>query len=236
MSGMAIQVSIAGRVNERVGRLLGYGGGGEVAGGAAMATITGYEVVAGERDKFTVYKLRISLAGSVPSAWFIHRRYSDFLTLRATLLKEAQGNSPKIPFPPKRWVGSNLDPAFLGRRLAGLQVFLATVMEDAELRRSPALTAFLCLDQRPAGGVGGTTLETNRAVCDTLEETVRELREQLRKREQLEGELEVARNLAMAKDSQISHLEKENELLRQQKESLMTALRYDSPQVCQFRA
>merc|ERR1719397_1511098 len=109
-----------------------------------------------------------------------------------------------------------------------IQVFLATVMEDSEMRRSPALSNFLCLDQqrtlgateRPSAG----TLEASRAVCDTLEETVRELREQLRKQEQLEGELEAMRNQGLLKDAQISHLEKENELLRQQKESLMAAL------------
>jgi len=224
------EVSFAGRVNEQVGRLLGYSGG-NLGGGVegAMAAITGYEVVAGEKEKYTVYKLKLSAPGSVPSTWFLHRRYSDFLTLRATLIKESPSLAPRVPFPPKRWVGSNLEPAFLGRRLAGLQVFLATVMEDSEMRRSPALSNFLCLDQqrtlgateRPSAG----TLEASRAVCDTLEETVRELREQLRKREQLEGELEAMRNQGLLKDAQISHLEKENELLRQQKESLMAALR-----------
>jgi len=224
------EVSFAGRVNEQVGRLLGYSGG-NVGGGAegAMATITGYEVLAGEKEKYTVYKLKLSTPSSVPSSWFIHRRYSDFLTLRATLLKESPSLAPRIPFPPKRWVGSNLEPAFLGRRLAGLQVFLATVMEDSEMRRSPALSNFLCLGQqqrahgsaeRPPTG----NLEASRAVCDTLEETVRELREQLRKREQLEGELEAMRNQGLLKDAQICHLEKENELLKQQKESLMAAL------------
>jgi len=229
------EVSFAGRVNEQVGRLLGYSGG-ALGGGAegAMAAITGYEVVAGEKEKYTVYKLKLSAPGSVPSSWFLHRRYSDFLTLRATLIKESPSLAPRIPFPPKRWVGSNLEPAFLGRRLAGLQVFLATVMEDVEMMRSPALSRFLCLDQidqqrslgpteRPTAA-GRGTLEASRAVCDTLEETVRELREQLRKREQLEGELEAMRNQGLLKDAQICHLEKENELLRQQKESLMVAL------------
>merc|ERR1711974_313441 len=124
------------------------------------------------------------------------------------------------------------EPAFLGRRLAGLQVFLATVMEDSEVRRSPALANFLCLNdqqrtvgttERQSSGCGN--LEASRAVCDTWGETVRELREQLRKREQLEGELEAMRNQGLLKDAQICHLEKENELLRQQKESLMAALR-----------
>merc|ERR1719365_123340 len=197
-----------------------------------MASITGYEVVAGEKEKYTVYKLKLSAPGSVPSTWFLHRRYSDFLTLRATLIKESPSLAPRIPALPKRWVGSNLEPAFLGRRLAGLQVFLATVMEDSEMRRSPALENFLCLNdqqrtvpatERQSAGCGN--LEASRAVCDTLEETVRELREQLRKREQLEGELEAMRNQGLLKDAQICHLEKENELLRQQKESLMAALR-----------
>ena len=44
---------------------------------------------------------------------------------------------------------------------------------------------------RPQGGGG---LDASRAVCDTLEETVKELREQLRKREQLEAELETCKN------------------------------------------
>ena len=69
--------------------------------------------MAGEKEKYTVYKLKLSNPGSVrilikifpfpglfmlflimillmaqvPSTWFLHRRYSDFLTLRATLIK-----------------------------------------------------------------------------------------------------------------------------------------------------
>merc|ERR1711862_539831 len=83
--------------------------------------------------------------------------------------------------------------------------------------RSPALENFLCLNdqqrtvptiERQSAGCGN--LEASRAVCDTLEETVRELREQLRKREQLEGELEAMRNQGLLKDAQICHLEKEN--------------------------
>jgi len=219
------EVSFAGHINDRLGRLLGYVAAQAEAGmnvEGAMASITGYEVLSHGKEKYTVFKIKVSLPDSVPGAWFIHRRYSDFLCLRATLLKESPGLGPRLPFPPKRWVGSNLEPAFLGRRLAGLQVFLASVLEDSSLRGSPALASFLCLDQRPP--VGGNGLEANRAVCDTLEEAVKELREQLRKREQLETELDFMRNQNVVKDSQITHLEKENDLLRQQKMSLMTAL------------
>ena len=67
-------MSLAGRVNEGVGRLLGYSGRQERGGvGEAMAAITGYETLAGEKEKYTVYKLRIALPDSVPRTWFIHR-------------------------------------------------------------------------------------------------------------------------------------------------------------------
>ena len=107
---------------------------------------------------FKVYKIRVSCPSSVLGTWFIHRRYSDFLQLRRTLFKENTEITSQISFPPKRWVGSNLDPAFLGRRLAGLQVFLASVLEIRELKSSPALLAFLCLDKPP---VGENMLEKN---------------------------------------------------------------------------
>eukprot|EP00092_Neocalanus_flemingeri_P011938 GFUD01012871.1.p1 GENE.GFUD01012871.1~~GFUD01012871.1.p1 ORF type:complete len:519 (+),score=122.27 GFUD01012871.1:203-1759(+) len=217
------EVSFAGQVNDRLGRLLGYVGGagsGEVED--ALANIMGYEIVIKEKDKFTIYKIRVSCRSAVPGIWFIHRRYSDFFELRKTLTKENPKLVSQLPLPPKRWVGSNLEPAFLGRRLAGLQVFLASVLEIKDLKSSPALLSFLCLDKPP---VEQDRLEANRAICDTLEEAVKELREQLRKREQVEKELYYHKNMNAEKDQQIQNLLKENHLLKQQKESLMNVLR-----------
>eukprot|EP00092_Neocalanus_flemingeri_P031661 GFUD01034386.1.p1 GENE.GFUD01034386.1~~GFUD01034386.1.p1 ORF type:complete len:510 (+),score=130.68 GFUD01034386.1:872-2401(+) len=216
------EVSFAGQVNDRLGRLLGYVGGagsGEVED--AVANIMGYEIVIKEKDKFTIYKIRVSCRSAVPGIWFIHRRYSDFFELRKTLTKENPKLVSQLPLPPKRWVGSNLEPAFLGRRLAGLQVFLASVLEIKDLKSSPALLSFLCLDKPP---VEQDRLEANRAICDTLEEAVKELREQLRKREQVEKELYYHKNMNAEKDQQIQNLLKENHLLKQQKESLMNVL------------
>eukprot|EP00092_Neocalanus_flemingeri_P070388 GFUD01086394.1.p1 GENE.GFUD01086394.1~~GFUD01086394.1.p1 ORF type:complete len:510 (+),score=122.49 GFUD01086394.1:579-2108(+) len=216
------EVSFAGQVNDRLGRLLGYVGGagsGEVED--AVANIMGYEIVIKEKDKFTIYKIRVSCRSAVPGIWFIHRRYSDFFELRKTLTKENRKLVSQLPLPPKRWVGSNLEPAFLGRRLAGLQVFLASVLEIKDLKSSPALLSFLCLDKPP---VEQDRLEANRAICDTLEEAVKELREQLRKREQVEKELYYHKNMNAEKDQQIQNLLKENHLLKQQKESLMNVL------------
>ena len=156
---------------------------------------------------FQVYKIRVSCPSSVLGTWFIHRRYSDFFQLRRTLIKENPSIASQISFPPKRWVGSNLDPAFLGRRLAGLQVFLASVLEIRDSKSSPALLSFLCLDKPP---VGENILEENRvcwfniliifiiffqAICETLKEAVKELREQLRKRERVQRELEYQKSM-----------------------------------------
>ena len=64
-------------------------------------------------------------------------------------MKENPKIASKLSFPPKRWVGSNLEPSFLGRRLAGLQVFLASVLEIRDLKSNPALVDFLCHDKPP---------------------------------------------------------------------------------------
>ena len=107
-----------------------------------------------------IYKIGVCCPSTLPITWYIHRRYSDFHQLRKTLMKENQLISSKIPFPPKRWVGSNLEPSFLGRRLAGLQVFLASVLEIKDIKSNPALKTFLCLDNPPADAVNG--LESSR--------------------------------------------------------------------------
>eukprot|EP00090_Calanus_glacialis_P023668 TRINITY_DN36648_c0_g1_i4.p1 TRINITY_DN36648_c0_g1~~TRINITY_DN36648_c0_g1_i4.p1 ORF type:complete len:489 (-),score=146.93 TRINITY_DN36648_c0_g1_i4:102-1568(-) len=218
------ELSFAGHVNDRLGKLLGYVGRGAegVPTQDALASIVGYEIVNKEKEKFTIYKIGVCCPSTLPITWYIHRRYSDFHQLRKTLMKENQQNLSKISFPPKRWVGSNLEPSFLGRRLACLQVFLASVLEIKDIKSNPALQSFLCLDKPPADAVNG--LESSRAICDTLEEAVKELREQLRKREMLEMEVEHQKNMNAEKDQQIDNLCKENVLLRQQKETLMNVL------------
>ena len=75
----------------------------------------------------------------------IHRRYSDFHHLRAELIRENPELVSSLPFPSKRFFGSNLDQAFLDRRLEGLQVFLGTVIEMKDLKQSKALQSFLRL-------------------------------------------------------------------------------------------
>jgi len=211
-------ISIAGRVNEGIGRLLGYTEENHHDEHydqlqEAAAQILGYEIVGTERDRFTVYKIRVSLPSSVFGAWYTTRRYSDFLRLRNALVKEHPALESQLPFPPKRWIGSNLEPTFLGRRLAGLQFFLVSVLEIKALLSNQVVRSFLCLDKTNSGQ---STFQENRVICDTLEETVKELRMQLRKKERLEQELDYHKQMNFEKDRQIQNLVKETKMLRKQ--------------------
>ena len=82
---------------------------------------------------------------SLLGARIIHRRYSDFHHLRAELIRENPELVSPLPFPSKRFFGSNLDQAFLDRRLEGLQVFLGLVLEMKDLKKGKALQSFLSL-------------------------------------------------------------------------------------------
>lgn len=243
------EVSFAGQVNDRLGRLLGYQGEAGQAGRLLAqngdeedcelnvdevdAKIIGYEIVGTRRDLYTVYKIHISYPASPFEDWYIQRRYSDFLRLRTTLIKEFPSKESDLPFPPKRWVGSNLEPTFLGRRLAGLQFFLATVLEVTELRQSSAVLAFLSIS-RPLSGQS-YPLE-NKVICDTLEEAIKELRKQLRKKEKLEMELKYHKQMNWEKERQIENLMEENLMLRQQKEILENTNSYERESLKDWRA
>jgi len=222
-------ISLAGQLNRRLGHLLGYS---EASSSQqllsscddALANITGYEIVClRDNSKYTIYKIRVTCPSSLLGVWYIHRRYSDFWTLRKTLLKEFPCVSG-FAFPPKRYVGSNLDPTFLGRRLSCLQVFLSSVLGLKEVCNHPSLITFLCLSTPAPTHSDDVISQHNRAVCESLEEAVKELRDQLKKREKVEKENEKLKDQNFEKDQEIVSLKKENLLLKQQKESLMTAL------------
>merc|ERR1719290_714559 len=100
-------------------------------------------------------------------------------------------------------------------------MFLNTLLEIEGVRRSPALISFLCLDKPPVNQGGNNN---DKALCLTLEEVVKELRIQLRKVEHLEQELQGLKLQNLEKGHQIMQLKEENDLIKQQKETLMNAL------------
>ena len=58
---------------------------------------------------------------------YFYRRYNDFVKLDEQLRLDY----PDLDFdlPPKKWLGDNFDPVFLGRRISGLSKYLQRIMK-----------------------------------------------------------------------------------------------------------
>ncbi|XP_011315269.1 sorting nexin-16 [Fopius arisanus] len=148
--------------------------------------IVGYEVME-ERARFTVYKLRVELKNG--DCWFVFRRYTDFVRLLSQLRRQ------KLPIthlslPRKKWIGDNFAPSFLEERIRGLQVFVNNLLGTPVLVGNKSAREFFCLDEPPALS---DTAEEARAIFEALEDTIYQVRQQLRERE---AELTAERNIS----------------------------------------
>ncbi|KAG8335842.1 Sorting nexin-16 [Homalodisca vitripennis] len=85
-----------------------------------------------------------------------------------------------LTLPRKRWFGNNFSQSFIEERLHGLQKFIDTVTSDKELLASQNIRDFFCLDEPPSFSEIG---EESRAIFEALEETIYQLRRQLRLKE-----------------------------------------------------
>lgn len=145
--------------------------------------IIGYEVME-ERARFTVFKIRVEHV-ETGRYWFVFRRYTDFGRLSKKLKPLFPGL--QLSLPPKRWFGNNFDPMFLEDRLLGLQAFVKNVMGHRDISKSCPVREFFCLDDPPEPL---DTIEESRALCESLEEKVYRLSQQLKERD---AEIEVLR-------------------------------------------
>ncbi|XP_068235557.1 uncharacterized protein [Palaemon carinicauda] len=146
--------------------------------------IVGYEVLE-ERSRFTVFKIQVMHRPS-GDQWFVFRRYTDFMRLNKRLRSEFPGL--RFALPPKRWFGDNFDPIFLEDRQLGLQAFIDNIIGHARIREKKCVRDFFCLDDPPGAH---DTLEESRAMCQSLEENIVDLQEQLRDRD---GEIAVLKS------------------------------------------
>ncbi|XP_064466766.1 sorting nexin-16-like [Ornithodoros turicata] len=165
--------------------------------------IIGYEVME-ERARFTVFKIRVEHVES-GRYWFVFRRYTDFTRLSRKL--KALFPGLQLSLPPKRWFGNNFDPLFLEDRLLGLQTFIKNIMSHRDISRSMHVREFFCLDEPPEPL---DTIEESRALCESLEEKVYRLTQQLQE-----------------KDAEIESLQSELSSLRMQQSTLAKGLKED---------
>lgn len=135
--------------------------------------------------------------------WLILRRFTDFTRLHSKL--KSQFPSANLILPKKKWFGNNFNSNFIDSRIAGLQTFINTILNDIEMRNNPAVRDFFCLDDPP---IFSDSIEENRAIFEAQEETIAFLKLQLKSR-----------------DDAVESLQREIRLQKQQNEYLMTLVK-----------
>ncbi|KAL3860034.1 hypothetical protein ACJMK2_010207 [Sinanodonta woodiana] len=172
---------------------------GELNPADIKAPIIGFELME-QRARFTVFKLNVLVKND---SWFVFRRYTDFTQLQDKLRILFPGLRFKVP--PKRWFKDNYEKDFLEDRLLGLQTFINSVLCHKDVCNSGPVCEFFCFNDPPGPH---DSLEESRALCETLEEAVYNLKKELQQ-----------------KDSEIELLKEELSLYRSQVEMLSNALR-----------
>ncbi|EFA00360.1 sorting nexin-16 [Tribolium castaneum] len=138
--------------------------------------IVGYEIME-ERARFTVYKLRIENKVS-GDCWYVFRRYTDFVRL-CNRIRNSHTHIVQL-LPRKRWLKNNFDPLFLEERVSGLQTLVNAILAEPSLITSQEIQDFFCLNEPP---IYSETNEESRAMFEALEETINDLKVQLREKD-----------------------------------------------------
>ncbi|XP_048752852.2 sorting nexin-16-like isoform X2 [Ostrea edulis] len=162
--------------------------------------ILGYETME-ERSRFTVFRLCVQK--SEHDVWHVFRRYTDFVQLNDRLRKCFP--NIRLSLPPKRWFRDNFDKNFIEDRQLGLQAFIDNCVGHKEICNSKPVREFFCFDDPPGPH---DSIEESRALCESLEDTMYNLRKELKE-----------------KNSEIDLLHDELALYKRQVEMLTTALR-----------
>ena len=143
-----------------------------VASSASFTTSVTIEAADNRTDPishrpFTLFHLAVTFHCSTCGVdqWAVQKRYSEFDELHSLLLTELADVSPpptssptatsqsphRLPsLPPKKFLGSSLDPPFITERRQQLELYLNRLISDDALHSSPALIRFL---QHPSADV-----------------------------------------------------------------------------------
>ncbi|XP_066250602.1 sorting nexin-16 [Euwallacea similis] len=140
--------------------------------------IVGYEIME-ERARFTVFKLRVEnkINGD---CWYVFRRYTDFVRL----CNRFRNKFPEVikHLPRKRWLKNNFDPIFLEERISGLQTLVNAILHQPNMVNSKEIQDFFCLNEPP---VHSDSNEESRAIFEALEDTITDLKVQLKDKDAL---------------------------------------------------
>ncbi|KAJ8950651.1 hypothetical protein NQ318_010851 [Aromia moschata] len=145
---------------------------GSINSGNIQIPIVGYEIME-ERARFT----KIRRQATVGTCF---GRYTDFVRLCNRL----RNNHPQVVqhLPRKRWLKNNFDPLFLEERVNGLQTLVNAILGVPDLIASQEIQDFFCFNEPP---ICSETNEESRAMFEALEETINDLKQQLREKESM---------------------------------------------------
>jgi len=149
-----------------------------------------------------IFKLRIENFEN-NNFWLVLRRFTDFTRLHIKL--RSLFPHTNLVLPKKKWFGNNFSSGFLDTRIAGLQTFINTILDNAEMRKSPYVREFFCLDEPPGFS---ESLEECKAIFEAQQETIDHLQMQMK-----------------AKDEIITNLTQSLSIQRQQNEYLTSVIK-----------
>ncbi|CAG5119563.1 unnamed protein product [Candidula unifasciata] len=171
--------------------------------GSIRVPIVGHETLE-SRSKFTVFKIHVMIEDD-KAGWFIFRRYTDFVHLNDQLTRLFPNF--RLALPPKRWFRNNFDVEFLDERVLGLQAFVDNVTGHRDICKSKPVRDFFCFDDPPGPY---DSLEESRAQCESMEEVLYSLREEVNEKDKeidiLKEELDLYKNQVQLLTNRLSEL------------------------------
>ena len=101
--------------------------------------------------------------------WYIFRRYNDFVKLDEQLRKEFPLVTD-LDLPPKKWLGDNFHPVFIGKRMVALEKYLRSLFNYPEVADSKAVKRFLCLDKPPHRASSLSSSRVSSLIIDDIQD------------------------------------------------------------------
>jgi len=153
-----------------------------------VTSICDYEIVTDNSTPHAVYTINITCQTHTNS-WTVRRRYSEFREVRDKLLKSEGKSVRNINFPCKTYLKRNVSLGIVEERKNSLEAFLESILRIIRLENNVDLKTFLSVVSTPGNNEQATS-------------------QLLKVQSSYEEELQ----------QQLSRLQRENSLLRKQKE------------------
>jgi sorting nexin-16 len=108
-----------------------------------------------------------------------------------------------LTLPKKKWFGNNFSQGFLDSRVAGLQTFINTILENKQMRSNSLVREFFCLDEPPSFS---ESMEDCKVIFEAQEETIAHLKMQLQTKDEIIANLKHSLNMQKQQNDYLTSL------------------------------